>query len=295
MERFLATGKSRILGRTMEVMGLHRDGHEVPIEYSISDWRTDEGLFFTGIVRDITARKRSEEALNQNIEELARSNAELALFSYVASHDLREPLRTVASNVQLLQRGLGDRITPAARKSAQFALDGVHRMQALIDDLLAYSRVGTEAREFQRVDTNVVLDDVLAGLKATIESSDGVVVRGEMPTVWADRMQLAQVLQNLLSNALKFHVERPPRVHISAARNGDAWVFSVRDEGIGFDPQLAEQVFTLFQRFSPEDFPGTGIGLAICRKIVERHGGRIWAESVPGQGSAFHFTLPARD
>ena len=295
MERFLATGKSRILGRTMEIMGLHRDGHEVPIEYSISDWRTDEGLFFTGIVRDITARKRSEEALNQNIEELARSNAELALFSYVASHDLREPLRTVASNVQLLQRGLGDRITPAARKSAQFALDGVHRMQALIDDLLAYSRVGTEAREFQRVDTNVVLDDVLAGLKATIESSDGVVVRGEMPTVWADRMQLAQVLQNLLSNALKFHVERPPRVHVSAARNGDAWVFSVRDEGIGFDPQLAEHIFTLFQRFSPDDFPGTGIGLAICRKIVERHGGRIWAESVPGQGSGFHFTLPARD
>jgi len=295
LTRFLKTGEAPILGKTVELMGLHRNGSEIPVELSISDWRTDEGFFFTGIVRDITERKRAEEALNEKVEELARSNAELALFSYVASHDLREPLRTVASNVQLLERGLGDRMTPAARKSARFALDGVHRMQALIDDLLAYSRVGTEAREFQRVDTDVVLDDVLAGLKATIESADGVVTRGEMPTVWADRMQLAQVFQNLLSNALKFHLEQPPLVHVSAARNGEAWVFSVRDEGIGFDPQLAEHIFTLFQRFAPEDFPGTGIGLAICRKIVERHGGRIWAESAPGQGSTFHFTLPARD
>jgi PAS domain S-box-containing protein len=296
LQRYVATGESRILGETVELVGLHRDGHEFPVELSISDWRTDEGLFFTGLVRDITGRREAEQALTEKVEELARSNAELALFSYVASHDLREPLRTVASNVQLIERGLDDRMTPAARKSVRFALDGVHRMQALIEDLLAYSRVGTEGKSFQSVAVDDVLDEVLAALEATIEAAGAEVSREPLPTITADRTQLAQVFQNLLSNALKFHDERPPRIHVSATQEGDAWEFSVRDEGIGFDPQFAEHIFTIFQRLHPpEDFPGTGIGLAICRKIVERHGGRIWVETSPGEGSVFRFTIPIRE
>jgi light-regulated signal transduction histidine kinase (bacteriophytochrome) len=280
----------------VEIMGLHRDGHEVPIELSIAAWSTGERTYFTGIVRDITGRKRAEQVLTEKMEELSRSNAELALFTYVASHDLREPLRTVASNVQLLERRLGGALDERAQRSISFALEGTYRMQALIDDLLTYSRVGTEGGEFESVDSAALLDDVVENLRATIDAEAGEVTRGELPVVWVDRTQLAQVFQNLVANGIKFHDARPPRIQISAERQGEHWLFSVRDEGIGFEPEFAEHVFTIFQRLHSADrFPGTGIGLAICRKIVERHGGRIWAESEPGVGSVFHFTIPARD
>jgi PAS domain S-box-containing protein len=296
LKRYMETGRSRILGETVEMMGLHRDGHEVPVELSIAAWSTGERTYFTGIVRDITGRKRAEQVLTEKMEELSRSNAELALFTYVASHDLREPLRTVASNVQLLERRLGSSLDERARRSISFALEGTYRMQALIDDLLTYSRVGTEGGEFESVDSAALLDDVVENLRATIDAEGGEVTRGELPVVWVDRSQLAQVFQNLVANGIKFHDARPPRVRISAERQGEHWLFSVRDEGIGFEPEFADHVFTIFQRLHSADrFPGTGIGLAICRKIVERHGGRIWAESEPGVGSVFHFTIPARD
>jgi PAS domain S-box-containing protein len=296
VRRYLETGDSRIIDRTIELVGLHRDGYEVPIELSLSAWGTEDQTYFTGIVRDVTARKQAEEVLTEKMQELSRSNAELALFTYVASHDLREPLRTVASNVQLVERRLGDRLDSATRKSIQFALDGVYRMQRLIEDLLAYSRVGTEGREFEIVESTTLFDEARDNLRATIDAEGGEVTRDELPRVRGDRVQLTQVLQNLISNALKFHDERPPRVHVSAERDDDHWVFSVRDQGIGFDPAFADHVFTIFQRLHPpETYPGTGIGLAICRKIVERHGGRIWAESVPGEGSVFRFTLPTAD
>ncbi len=294
VDRYHTTGESRILGKTVELMARRADGREIPIELSLADWSTEDGLYFTGIVRDIAPRKEAEMQLNEKMEELARSNAELGLFSYVASHDLREPLRTVASNVQLLEREMGPRLTGPAKKSLRFALDGVYRMQELINDLLAYSRVGTEAQAFQTVDTEIVLDEILAALAATIESEGAEITRGPLPEVWADRTQVGQILQNLVSNALKFHQDAPPRIHITSTRDGDRWMFSVRDEGVGFDPDFADHIFTIFQRLhAPEEFPGTGIGLAICRKIVERHGGRIWAESEKGKGSVFHFTLPA--
>ncbi len=294
LARYVTTGESRIVGTTIELVGLHKDGREIPIELSLSDWRTEDGLFFTGIVRDITPRNEAERALNETIEELARSNAELGLLSYVASHDLREPLRTVASNVQLLGREMEGKLTGPARKSLRFALEGTHRMQELIEDLLAYSRVGTEWREFQPLDTDALVDEVLTGLYATIQAEKAVITKDELPIVWGDRTQVAQVFQNLLSNAIKFHNAGPPVVHVSSERDGDRWVFSVRDEGIGFDPEFSEHIFTVFQRLHPpEEYPGTGIGLAICRKIVDRHGGRIWAESEPGKGSVFRFTLPA--
>jgi light-regulated signal transduction histidine kinase (bacteriophytochrome) len=169
-------------------------------------------------------------------------------------------------------------------------------MQALIEDLLAYSRVGTEGAEFESVDSAALLDGVVENLRATIDAESGEVTRGELPVVWVDRTQLAQVFQNLIANGVKFHDASEPRVHVSAERCANEWQFSVRDEGIGFEPEYADHVFTMFQRLhSADQFPGTGIGLAICRKIVERHGGRIWAESKPGVGSVFHFTIPAHE
>jgi light-regulated signal transduction histidine kinase (bacteriophytochrome) len=265
------------------------------VEVSFSEWRTHEGTFITGILRDITDRKRAEEALQEKVEELARSNAELALFTYIASHDLREPLRTVGSNLQLLDRQLGEESPPDVRKQIGFALGGVRRMQALIDDLLLYSRVGTEGRAFEDVDTSAAVDESIQALATAIDEG-GVEMRvGSLPKVRADRSQLVQLFQNLISNAVKFRATEAPCVDVSAERGDQEWIFSVRDNGIGIDARYAEHVFTIFQRLhSQEEYPGTGIGLAVCRKIVERHGGRIWVESAPGGGSAFRFTIPAR-
>jgi light-regulated signal transduction histidine kinase (bacteriophytochrome) len=172
-------------------------------------------------------------------------------------------------------------------------VDGADRMQKLINDLLTYSRVGTRAQVFQPTDCTAALGQALANLKAAIETSGTVVTHGPLPTVVHDNLLLAQLFQNLIGNAIKFHVEAPPRVHVSADRQGDEWVFAVRDNGIGIDPQYADRIFTIFQRLhTREEYPGTGIGLAICKKIVERRGGRIWVESQPGTGSTFYFSIP---
>jgi light-regulated signal transduction histidine kinase (bacteriophytochrome) len=202
----------------------------------------------------------------------------------------------VASYTQLLARRYGDKLDDDAREFIDFAVDGARRMRALINDLLAYSRVGTRGAEFAPTDCNAVVDQVIADLGAAIEDERAGVTRGDLPTVLADAMQLQQLFQNLIANAIKFHGERRPRVAIAAERRGDAWVFSVRDNGIGIDPEYADRIFVIFQRLhSRAEYPGTGIGLAICRKIVERHGGRIWMESAPGQGTTFYFTLPVRE
>jgi light-regulated signal transduction histidine kinase (bacteriophytochrome) len=174
-----------------------------------------------------------------------------------------------------------------------YAVDGAYRMQRLINDLLAYSRVGTRGKEFEPTDCSVFFDQALANLKVTIQESGAVVDRGPLPTVMADKLQIGQLLQNLIGNAIKYHGDEPPRVHVSAEQKGNEWVFSVRDNGIGIDPQFAERIFVIFQRLhNREKYPGTGIGLAICKKIVERHGGRIWLESQVGSGATFYFTIP---
>jgi PAS domain S-box-containing protein len=246
-----------------------------------------------GVSRDITEPKQAEEKLKQTLAELERSNQELEQFAYVASHDLQEPLRMVSSYTQLLARRYQGQLDADANEFIAFAVDGANRMQRLINDLLTYSRVGTHGKGFQPTDCMAVLDQALANLKAAIEQSGAVVTHDPLPTVMADNLQLVQLFQNLIGNAIKFHGEEPPHVHVSAEQKGKEWVFSVRDNGIGIDPRYAERIFILFQRLhTREEYPGTGIGLAICKKIAERHGGRIWVESQPGIGSTFYFTIP---
>jgi PAS domain S-box-containing protein len=233
------------------------------------------------------------EQLSKNAEELARSNSELQHFAYIASHDLQEPLRMVSSYMQLLSRRYKGKLDVEADEFIAFAVEGAQRMQALINALLSYSRVGTQGKAFERVDCEKVLDGTLAGLKRAIEESGAEIVRGPLPTITADPAQLGQLFQNLVGNALKFRDHRRPVVRIAAERKDKEWVFSVADNGVGFEAKYAERVFVMFQRLhSKDEYPGTGIGLAVCKKIVERHGGRIWVESAPGHGSTFYFTVP---
>ncbi len=260
------------------------------------------------VVRDVSDRKRADEALARYAAELERSNQELEQFAYVASHDLQEPLRMVGSYVQLLAKDYTGQLSPEADEYIDFAVDGARRMQRLIDDLLAFSRVGTRGRQFQLVDCSQVLEEVLRNLKLAVEECDAIITYDTLPVVMGDRGQLHQLLQNLIANALKFHGAVRPAVHIGACRqpassfsegagrsDSPGWIISVRDNGIGIDPQYFERIFVIFQRLhSRAHYSGTGIGLAICKKIVERHGGRIWVESAPDQGATFFFRLPDR-
>jgi light-regulated signal transduction histidine kinase (bacteriophytochrome) len=224
---------------------------------------------------------------------LARSNAELEQFAYVASHDLQEPLRTVAGFTQLLAQRYTGQLDAKADEFIAFAVDGVKRMQTLMQDLLAYSRVGTGDEPLQPTDGTAVLQRALASLAMSIQESRARVTHDPLPTVSGVAGQLTRLLQNLIGNALKYRSERPPQVHITAQPQGYAWLFAVQDNGIGFEPRHAERIFGVFQRLhTREEYSGTGIGLAMCQKIVERHGGRIWAEGRPGEGATFYFTIP---
>jgi len=245
------------------------------------------------LVRDNRDLAVSRKALEESIAELARSNADLQQFAYVASHDLKEPLRMVASYTQLLARRYKGKLDSDADEFITYAVDGANRMQWLINDLLAYSRVSVQDKVFEEVDCNRVLEEVLSDLRIAIEESLAVVTHDPLPRVMADGLQLGQLFQNLIGNAIKFHGKDHPRVYVSAERRPNEWLFSIRDNGVGLDPEYAERIFVIFQRLhSRDEYPGTGIGLAICKKIVERHGGRIWVVSQTGQGATFHFTLP---
>jgi PAS domain S-box-containing protein len=239
-------------------------------------------------------RRRAELALQERAQELARSNEELQQFAYVASHDLQEPLRMVASYTQLLGRRYKGKLDADADEFIRYAVDGVNRMQRLIQDLLAYSRVGTRGHEFKPLASGRALERALANLQALVQESGASVTAGELPQVLGDETQLTQLFQNLVGNALKFRGKEAPRVEVAAERQGAEWRFTVADNGLGIEPQYFERIFVIFQRLhGKEEYPGTGIGLAICKKIVERHGGRIGLTSQPGQGTTFWFTLPA--
>jgi light-regulated signal transduction histidine kinase (bacteriophytochrome) len=244
-------------------------------------------------MNNITARKKAEETLRRTAAELARSNNDLEQFAYVASHDLREPLRTVSGFVQLLQKKYADQLDAEARAFIGYAVDGAARMETLIKDLLAYARLGTRGREPVPTDAGAALRQVLDNLHESIRETAAEITHGELPAVRADPSQLTQLFQNLIGNAIKFRGEAPPKIHVDASRDGDGWRFSVSDNGIGIEPKHQEQIFEVFRRLHRrEQYEGTGIGLAICKKIVDRHGGRIWVESEPGQGATFSFTLP---
>lgn len=238
-------------------------------------------------------RRQMEEDLAKKVEELARSNADLEQFAYVASHDLQEPLRMVAAYTQLLSERYRGKLDANADKFIGYASEGALRMQVLIQDLLAFSRVGRVNSAYTKVDCNAVVEEVRQTLASAIAESAAIVAHADLPTIWVDRTQMMQLFQNLVGNAIKFRGKEAPEIFVHAEKAGQYWLFSVTDNGIGIAPEYAENIFVVFQRLHARtEYPGNGIGLAICKKIVERSGGRIWVESQPGSGSTFKFSMP---
>ncbi len=301
LERLLS---GEIPNYQLEKRFLRSDGSTVWVLYNASTVHDSSGRLLYGIaqVQDITRRKNSEDRLGslaaeleRRATELERSNSDLQEFAYVASHDLSEPLRMVSSYVQLLARRYGGQLDSDADEFIAFAVDGVNRMQRLIDDLLAYSRAGTQEYRIAPVDCEELVRDTLGGMQTTVAESGATIVVSDLPTVRADEGQLRQLFQNLIGNGIKFRAEDPPRVEVSAEREDDAWRFSVEDNGIGIDPRHAARIFTVFKRLHTRDkYPGSGVGLSICKRLVERHGGRIWVEQGELGGSRFCFTIPDR-
>jgi hypothetical protein len=239
-------------------------------------------------------RGQAQEQLKEASANLQRSNTDLQQFAYVASHDLLEPLRMVTSYLELLNRKYGTHLDEQGREFVALALDGARRMNDLIHDLLAYARLDVRGGSFVPVDSEATLGGALANLKIAVQESGAVINHSPLPKVRADPVQLTQVFQNLIGNALKFHGKEPPRIDIGAERRGSDWLFHVQDNGIGIEPQQFERIFIIFQRLHTRaEYAGTGMGLAICKRIIDRHGGRIWVESAPGKGARFLFTLPA--
>lgn len=274
----------------------HKAGHTVDVEAHLTVIiENGQPVGTRGVMMDVSERQRNERALERYARMLRRSNEELQQFAYIASHDLQEPLRMVTSYLQLLERRYEDQLDDDAREFIGYAVDGAARMKALINDLLTYSRVDRDEKAFAPVSAQRALDQALDNLEIAISESAAQITHDTLPTVLADEGQLVQLLQNLVGNAIKFRSDqRPTQVHIGAQRDGAFWQFCVRDNGIGIEAAYLERIFVVFQRLhSAKRYSGTGIGLAICKKVVERHGGRIWVESTPGEGTTFYFTLPA--
>jgi PAS domain S-box-containing protein len=289
-----ATTRTRNLQLGLEIQGHRSDGVDFPIEIMLTPRESAEDVLTTVAIRDLTERKNAERLLAATAAELKRSNDELAQFASIASHDLQEPLRMVASYTELLARNYQGRLDSNADEFIAFAVDGCKRMQQMIRDLLIYSRAGSERPALANISSEDTLQDALVNLRAAVQESGAIVTHDSLPEILIDRGQLTQVFQNLIGNAIKYHNVGVPRVHVSAlAQASGQWTFSVRDNGLGIDAREFDRIFVLFQRLhAREEFTGTGIGLSICKKVLERLGGRIWVESTVGAGSTFHFAVP---
>ena len=305
IHNYLRTGHARIIGVGREVIGLRQDGTTFPFRLAISEVNLENGRrLFTGIVHDLTKEKESEEKLRRYAADLERSNQELENFAYVSSHDLQEPLRKIQAFGSRIEARERDRLSEQGQDYLRRMLSASARMQTLINDLLSFSRISTRARPFQTTDLNQVLDEVLSDLEILIQDSRAQVRRAKLPAMSVDPTQLRQLFQNLISNAIKFRREGvPPEVEIRAERGpapdgvvsapDTPWLhLAVADNGIGFDEKYLDRIFDIFQRLEGRRYEGSGIGLAICRKIVQRHGGHITARSQPGQGTTFLIYLP---
>ena len=284
--------QGQLQARKVEVQ--HPDGSTIWLSLTeILLLDVDGEIVIDVLVQDVTQHQKEQRELEEKVIELERSNSRLGEFASIASHELQEPLRMVEKYGALAVEGGDGKLGRDQREALEFVRGGARRMRNLVSDLLQFSRLETEARAFEACDCNSLVEEAANNLIAAVEESGARIEREGLPTVLGDRAQLVQLLQNLLANAVKFRGDATPEVHVSAERKGDEWVFAVEDNGIGIDPRRSQEIFKLFHRLQPE-LPGTGIGLALCQRIIERHGGRIWAESRPGQGSTFYFTLPER-
>jgi PAS domain S-box-containing protein len=291
--QLLANKPSRVMNLERELQALHKDGSEFWVQIGLGVMELDSECFVIAALADISGRKAAEEALQETAQRLKHSNEELEQFAYVASHDLQEPLRSIAGPLQLLHKRYIGQLDDAADKLLQYSVDGATRMQQLIEDLLTLSRASRSERPFSRIDCNQLLDQVKQVLSAAIHKTGASLEWQNLPWVHGDRSQLFQLFQNLVGNAIKFHGDRKPRIEVSAVREQNGrWRFKVQDNGIGIEPQHRERVFRVFQRLhARREYSGTGIGLALCKRIVERHGGNIWVDSAADEGTALYFDL----
>lgn len=290
---FIAKPAARPMGAGRDLSAQRKDGSEVPVEIGLHPILIEGDTFTLATIVDLTERKRANEDLRRANLALVRSNQDLQRFAYVASHDLQSPLRNIAGFVQLLQLEYAGRLDSQADEWIRRTVKSIEQLQTSIRDLLAYSQVDSTTERLQTISMQDVVDDTLRAHENSLREVNATVVTAEMPIVSGDFSQLLQLLQNLIANAVKYRGADTPRLHITAQRGKNEWVFAVRDNGIGIDEKFTERIFEIFYRLhTAQAYPGTGIGLAICRRIVERHGGRIWVESKLGVGSIFYFTLP---
>jgi light-regulated signal transduction histidine kinase (bacteriophytochrome) len=284
------------MGEGRDLHGFRRDGTEIPVEVGLNPVIIDGETYVLAAVVDLTERRNLEDGLRESNEALERSNMELQQFAYVASHDLQTPLRSISGFAQLLKEDYADRLDETADDWIRRIINGTETMRTLVSDLLAFSRVDSQAMPFTDIDLGEVVDEVIELLHASISELGGTVERSELPTIKGDRSQLMQMLENLIGNALKYHGDDPPEVRVAAEQAGDMWRISVADNGMGIDPKHHDRIFEIFRRLhAQQDIPGTGIGLAVVRRVVHRHGGDIELESAPGEGTTFTFTIPVSE